>query len=441
VDVERRTFTRRLIAIVLVGLAIRVAYVLVFRQHEPLEGDSIHYHLGAILLADGKGFVAPLAATNGLFFESADHPPLYLLWLTLPSLARLDGAVAHMLWTGVLGSATVVVLGFVGREVAGARVGLIAAGLAAVYPGIWSWDGMLLSESMAIFTVGIVLLLAYRYWRRPSAARIAWLGAACGLAALSRAELVLLVPFVVLPLVWITRTVDLGRRVRWLVVGGAATVVVVAPWVGYNLTRFEHPVYLSTGFEITLRIGSCDKAYYGPLTGYWSFTCGDPNPPGETDQSVRAIGYRKDALDYISDNKARTPVVVLARWGRVTGLFRPSQQVHLEDTVENRESWVAWGSLLTFYPIAALAIAGGVLLRRRRIPVFPLAALPVILLISLAVSFGTTRYRAIAEGALVVLAAVAIDVGLQRWQARRQRPDDTDVVTTAEIDERVLAGQ
>jgi 4-amino-4-deoxy-L-arabinose transferase-like glycosyltransferase len=441
VDVERRTFTRGLIAIVLVGLAIRVAYVLAFRQYEHLEGDSIHYHLGAILLADGKGFIAPFAAINDAIFEAADHPPLYLLWLTIPSLVGLDGAVAHMLWTCVLGSATVVVLGFVGREVAGARVGLIAAGLAAVYPSVWSWDGMLLSESMAIFTVALVLLLAYRYWRRPSAARIAWLGAACGLAALSRAELILLVPFVVLPLVWITRTVDLGRKLRWLAVGGAATAVVVAPWVGYNLTRFEHPVFLSTGFEITLRIGSCDKAYYGPLTGYWSFKCGDPNPPGETDQSVRAIGYRKDALDYISDNKTRAPVVVLARWGRATGLFRPSQQVRLEDRVENRESWVAWASLLTFYPIAAFAIPGGVVLRRRRIPVFPLAALPLILLISLAVSFGTTRYRAIAEGALVVLAAVAISAGLQRWQARRQRPDDTDVVTTAQIDERVLAGQ
>jgi 4-amino-4-deoxy-L-arabinose transferase-like glycosyltransferase len=415
---EGRTFRRALIAIVLVGLAIRVAYVLAFRQHEPLEGDSIHYHVGAILLADGEGFIAPLAALKGTIFEAADHPPLYLLWLTLPSLVSLDGEVAHMLWTCVLGSASVVVIGLLGREIAGARVGLIAAGLAAVYPSIWSHDGMLLSESMAIFTVALVLLLAYRYWHQPSLARILWLGVACGLAALTRAELLLLVPFVLLPLVLITRTIDWGRKLRWLAIGGAATVVMLAPWVGYNLTRFEHPVFLSTGFEVTLRIGSCDEAYYGRLTGYFSFNCENPNP-SETDQSVQAIGYRDDALEYIGDNKARAPVVVLARWGRVAGLFRPSQQVRLEDLIENRESWVAWASLLTFYPIAILAIAGGVALRRRRIPVFPLAALPVIVLISLVIAFGITRFRASAEAALVVLAAVAIDAGVRRLHSRR----------------------
>jgi Dolichyl-phosphate-mannose-protein mannosyltransferase len=433
-----RTFRRTLIAIVLVGLAIRVAYVLAFRQHEPLEGDSIHYHVGAILLADGEGFIAPLAAVKGVIFEAADHPPLYLLWLTLPSLVGLDGEVAHMLWTCVLGSASVVVIGLLGREMAGARVGLIAAGLAAIYPSIWSHDGMLLSESMAIFTVALVLLLAYRYWHQPSLIRILWLGAACGLAALTRPELILLAPFIVLPLVLITRPIDWRQKIKWLAVGGAATAVVLAPWVGYNLTRFEHPVFLSTGFEVTLRIGSCDEAYYGRLTGYFSFQCGDPNP-SETDQSVRAIGYRKDALDYISDNKTRTPVVVLARWGRVAGVFRPAQQVRLEDLVENRESWVSWASMLTFYPIAVLAIAGGVVLRRRRIPVFPLAALPVIVLISLTIAFGITRFRAIAEAALVVLAAVAIDAGLRMLHARRRAvAGDAADVAADRVDDRVL---
>jgi 4-amino-4-deoxy-L-arabinose transferase-like glycosyltransferase len=298
---------------------------------------------------------------------------------------------------------------------------------------------MLLSESMAIFTVAIVLLLAYRYWHRPSVARIAWLGAACGLAALARAELILLAPLVVLPLVWITRTIDIRQKIKWLGAGAIATAVVVAPWVGYNLTRFEHPVFLSTGFEITMQIGSCDQTYYGSLTGYWSFHCGEPSP-GEQDQSVRGIAYRKAAFDYISDNKARVPVVVLARWGRMTGLFRPTQQVRLESTVENRDNWVAWISLLTFYPIAGLAIVGGVVLRRRRIPVFPLAALPAVVLISVALTYASTRYRAIAEGALVVLAAVAVRAGLQRWQARRQTPHDSEAADAERADERVLAG-
>jgi 4-amino-4-deoxy-L-arabinose transferase-like glycosyltransferase len=439
VDDERRTFIRALIAIAVGGLVLRVAYVLVFRQDAHLEGDSIHYHLGATLLAEGEGFIAPLAWLRGVVVESADHPPLYLLWLTLPSLVGLSGQVWHMLWTCVLGAGTVAVTGLVGREVAGPRVGLIAAGLAAIYPNIWSHDGILQSESMAIFTVALVLLLAYRYWRQPSLARILWLGAACGLAALARSELLLLVPFVLLPLVLITHAVDLRQRIKWLVVGGCTSALVLAPWVGYNLTRFEHPVFLSTGFEITLLTASCDMTYYGPYTGYWSFNCGDPIGV-EEDQSVRAIAYRKAALDYISDNKARVPVVVLARWGRVTGLFRPIQQVDLENDVEGREIGVAWASLLMFYPIAGLAIVGGVVLRRRRVPVFPLAALPAIALIAVTLTFGQNRYRAMSEGALVVLAAVAIDVGLRRLHAGRRRAVAGDAADVAadRADDRVL---
>jgi 4-amino-4-deoxy-L-arabinose transferase-like glycosyltransferase len=438
VDDERRTFRRALIAIVIGGLALRLAYVLLFRQDAHLEGDSIHYHLGATLLAEGEGFIAPFAWLRGVVVESADHPPLYLLWLTLPSLVGLSGQVWHMLWTCLLGAGTVAVTGLVGREVAGPRVGLIAAGLAGIYPNIWSHDGILQSESMAIFTVALVLFLAYRYWHQPSLTRILWLGVACGLAALARSELLLLVPFVVLPLVLITRTIELRQKLKWLVVAGSASAVVLAPWVGYNLTRFEHPVLLSTGFEITLLTASCDRTYYGPYTGYWSFDCG--NPIGvEEDQSVRAIAYRKEALDYISDNKARIPVVVLARWGRVTGLYRPVQQVDLENDVEGREIGVAWASLLMFYPIAGLAIAGGIVLRRRRVPVFPLAALPAIALIAVTLTFGQNRYRAIAEGALVVLAAVAIDVGLRRLHAgRRGATDDAADVAADRVDDRVL---
>jgi hypothetical protein len=61
-------------------------------------------------------------------------------------------------------------------------------------------------------------------------------------------------------------------------------------------------------------------------------------------------------------------------------------------------------------------------------------------LISVALTYASTRYRAIAEGALVVLAAVAIDSGVQRWMARRRTPDDTEVANRERVDERVLTG-
>jgi hypothetical protein len=64
--------------------------------------------------------------------------------------------------------------------------------------------------------------------------------------------------------------------------------------------------------------------------------------------------------------------------------------------------------------------------------------LPVTVLISLVIAFGTTRYRAIAEGALVVLAAVAIDAGLRRLHAHRRTADDAADVAADRVDDRVL---
>jgi hypothetical protein len=44
------------------GLALRLAYVLVIRRHDvPLESDSFFYSEGANLLVQGRGFIQPMA--------------------------------------------------------------------------------------------------------------------------------------------------------------------------------------------------------------------------------------------------------------------------------------------------------------------------------------------------------------------------------------------
>ncbi len=73
-------------------------------------------------------------------------------------------------------------------------------------------------------------------------------------------------------------------------------------------------------------------------------------------------------------HESRIPIVIAARVGRITGLFRPRQEAHLDVYLENTTVWVSTWGLYTYYPMALLAIAGGVVLRRRREAVFPLLA-------------------------------------------------------------------
>lgn len=419
--VTTRNFRRGLIAAALAGLAVRLAYILIFRRNVLPMGDSFSYDLGSRLLVQGHGFIEPQPFINGIAEQSASHPPLYLVYLAIPSSVGLDTAVWHMLWSSLLGVGTVVLVGLVAKELAGPRAGLVGAFLAAVYPNLWLFDGFILSETMAMFMVALSVLLAYRYLRAPSIWRAVALAFACGVAALARAELVLLLSLLALPCILFTRRTDEAQKLKGLAAAGVAAVVAIGPWVGFNLVRFEKPVFLSTGLEPTMLGANCDATYHGNLTGYFTPECTEPvkYPPG-ADQSERNVLARRIALDYIGDHKARVPVVVLARWGRITGLYRPWNQVQLDDVIEGRERWAAVASLISFYIVAILAIAGAVVVRRRRrVPLFPLLVPVVIVFFAVALSLGSNRYRASAEVVLVVMAAVAIDRVIA---SRRDRP-------------------
>jgi hypothetical protein len=54
--------------------------------------------------------------------------------------------------------------------------------------------------------------------------------------------------------------------------------------------------------------------------------------------------------------------------------------------------------------------------------VFPLLIVPAIVVITVAITYGSTRFRAVAEPSLVVLAAVAIDALVRRQRGAPARP-------------------
>jgi hypothetical protein len=66
--------------------------------------------------------------------------------------------------------------------------------------------------------------------------------------------------------------------------------------------------------------------------------------------------------------------------------------------------------MYTFYGLALLSIVGAIVLRRRRTaPVFPLLVPPVVVMFTVIVTYAAMRFRAPADVALCILAAVALD--------------------------------
>jgi len=417
---SHRRWAVGLTAITLGGLALRVTYVLVSKNPRTPGGDDFYFHHGANLLVDGRGFLDPIA----LLLEhhvtpGAVHPPGYLLFLAVSSLFGFRSFLDHQIWSCLLGAGTIALVGYTARRIAGPRAGLLAAFIAAIYPNFWFHDSVVMSETLILFTTTLVVLVAYWLWEQPSVGRAAVLGVAVGVAALTRAESIVLVLVLALPLAYVLRRLDLRSKLRLFAVAMVATVVTISPWVIYNLTRFAHPVALSTNLEATLASANCDTVYRGQNLGSWSFNCVLRLHPPAGDASTKAIYYRHQVLDYVGKHAGRVPVVVLAREGRTWGLFNPIQQVTL-DEIEGQERWLARTGLGMFYVLAGAAIGGAIILRRRRITLVPLVGVIVAVAVTVGVVYGTTRFRTPAEVPIVLLAAVGFDEAIGLALARRR---------------------
>jgi 4-amino-4-deoxy-L-arabinose transferase-like glycosyltransferase len=411
-----------------VGLGIRLASVYV-DPGKVAGGDAYFYFNGAKLLLQGHGFINPYyyvpPKMHHQVVPSADFPPLFILLQTIPQIVGLKTFLAARVWDCILGTGAIAVCAYTGREIAGRRAGLITAFLIAVYPNIWLSDQLALSESIAPLLVAALLLCAYRFWKEPSLKRGVWLGVAMGLTMLGRDELSLLAVFLIIPLVLLARTLSWKRRFSLLAIVGLTTALVIAPWVGYNLSRFQKPVFISAGLGVTMASADCATTWSGSNEGYWSMPCAlaySDNPwftqHPKADDSALGSEFEHLALEYVRHHENRLVPVTLAKIGRTFAFFHPLEQIQIDSYVETRPyAWAAVG-LVMYYALLPLAIAGTVILRRRRVPSFPLWAVALNVVCASALTFGQTRYRTTFEVSLVLLAAVALDA---LWSRLRRR--------------------
>ena len=438
-DVARRDpdFRGRLALIFLLGLALRVAYVLLVERGAPLSGDGVYYHEAANLLADGLGFTEPYRYLHGgaqeyLFVAdpstitatantvlpvghiepTAGHPPLWVLLLGFSSMLGFASVTAHQMLGALVGALGVVAVGWAGRTLDGPRTGLVAAALAAVHACLWLSDGLVMSESLVVTGTALMVGCAVRAQRSPDNRWILMLGLVGGLTALVRAEMLLVLPLMALP-VLLTPGIAVRRRlVRYVVIGIVAGSV-LSPWVVRNMGAFEEPVLLSNGLGILLAQTNCDATYYGDKQGSWEFECGLPQPVRSDgtrgDESERELVYRQRGLDYLTEHPGRlVSHVVPKRVGRLWGVYAPIQQLRADILVEGRNFRLSVLGLVQFYLSVPLAATGAVWLRRRGQTLVPLLAVPLVGTVIAALTLGATRYRVPSDVVLVLLAAVAI---------------------------------
>jgi 4-amino-4-deoxy-L-arabinose transferase-like glycosyltransferase len=325
-------------------------------------------------------------------------------------------------------------------------VGLIAALLIALDPNMWMSNEFVGAESIEPLVVAAVVFCTYRFWKRPDVPRAIWLGVVLGLTMLCRDELALLVLFVFVPMCLLARALTWQRRFALLGVGLGAIVLVIGPWAGYNLSRFDKPTFLSDGAGITMASADCPDTFSGQFEGYWSMRCALDDAktiPKRDDESTQGALFEHAAVSYMQHHEGRVVPVTLAKLGRAFGFFHPMQQISFDSFLETRPHRSALVGLAMYYALLVLSVGGTVILRRRRIPVYPLWAIGVNVALAVIVTFGTTRYRLPFDVALVLMGSVALAWAWDRIRPERrpaapagEGPGDADAPS---VDEPVLA--
>jgi 4-amino-4-deoxy-L-arabinose transferase-like glycosyltransferase len=403
------------------GAVARFAYVMAVSRHVALGADATWYYLEAGLLADGRGYVDPEAFfRTGASVATGNFPPLYPVvlagWQTL-----LGGSETVSQLLGVpLGAITVVLAGVLGRRLAGARVGVVAAGLVALSPMLVAADGSMMSEALQVPLVLAAVLAAHvagvdrRWWAWPV------LGASIGLAALTRTEALLLVVLLVAPLaVWgggARRERLLGCAASVLVVG-----VVLAPWLVRNRSEFAALAISTTSPATALAGANCEQTYHGRSIGSWEFACTHPERRATLGERAWGEGLRAEALDYARAHLGRLALVLPARELRAWGLWDPADLVR-RDAEETRVEWFQWIVRVSGVVTLVAGSWGMWRLRGRGPGVLVLVAPVAMVAVTALVSHGNPRFRTVAEpellvGCAVVAVAAADRVGRARgWR-------------------------
>jgi 4-amino-4-deoxy-L-arabinose transferase-like glycosyltransferase len=422
-------------ALVLVAaLALRIGYVAATPDYAIVH-DAHDYDVHARSIAAGHGFF-PLGP--GPTRQTAFRPPGYPYFLAgVYTLAGEAGRpterriVAGRIANAIVGTVIVALLGVLCAQLFDRRVAIAAMALAAAYVPLILIGGALMSE--ALFTALLLGALTAALHARGAQHGTWWValaGVLGGLAILTRANgLVLLLPLALA--VW-------AGRPRWsrrallapaLVVTVAA--LTVAPWTIRNAVKLHAfvPVTTQVGaalagtYNSAARTDDVNPASWRSLRRVpdYRYLMRAPRwratPEATLDRRLRAAALRfaADHPGYVAKvvywNTRRALDVTGRRWSR-----------HTASTISVGPRRADAG-VVAFWLVGVLALAGGVLTARgRRLPL-SVAAVPVLLYLSVVfTAFETPRYRTPLDPFVLMLAAVALvcagEAIVRRWTRR-----------------------
>ncbi len=240
---------------VVIALAVRFAYLVFARQtpfYAPSLLDPAYYHDWALRLSRG-------IPDQSVFYGLPLYP--YFLALCYKLHASID---AVKVLQALLGGVTAYFIYLIGFTLAGKRTALFSGLFAAVYGPLFFHELIFIPESLGTALYAAALYLALRLDDRPTAKRAAVFGVTAGLAALTKAGIILFVPLFLMG-IWFRRwgqspgTVP-GTVPRSVLICLGAFLLTLAPVPAHNLIVGKDFVLLTSHSGFNFYIGNNEKA-------------------------------------------------------------------------------------------------------------------------------------------------------------------------------------
>jgi len=246
-----RDVLRIILLIALIALAVRVAYIVEVRAHPLMTtttGDPQVYDLRALEIAGGQW------AADDVFFHSSPIYP-YILGVIYAIFGQSYTAVRII--QSLFGVGSCLLLWSITRTLFGPKQGLIAGVIAALYAPFIFFDAEILMITYVIFfaLLSVWLLLRCRSQGKLWPALAA--GAAIGVSALGKPNMLLFTPVAAVWIWWLFRRSERAqetlRTVALIIIG---TVVVIAPMTIMNAVIADDFVLTSSNGGINFWIGN-----------------------------------------------------------------------------------------------------------------------------------------------------------------------------------------
>ncbi len=402
---DDRRARRVIVAVAALGFVLRLAFGLFYWVDKPLTHDEREYLALAGSIASGAGFVYDVTLETGTAqrFGRAPGYPLFLATLDAGRPMPVSTPVRVKVAQSAVGAAIVWLIGLLALTSAGPVAGVIAAGIAALYPPLVWTPAYVLSETLFSAVALASALVLQIAMNRAEAARSSREGGALallaggliGVAALIRPAMLLFLP---LALAWLL----IRKRSVLAIALIAAAAAVITPWTLRNIRAYGRVVLIASEGGVTFWTGNHPLARgEGDLAANPELKSAElafrRSHANLTSEELEPLYYR-DAMTWILDHPADWAALVARKAFYTVVPMGPSYALH---SARYRVTSVA-----SYMLVLPCAIVGASRLRRsRRVPValFLLAGSAVLVCL---LFFPQERFRIpIIDPVLIVSAA------------------------------------